>query len=291
MSNPVITGRLLLAVLALPLFAAISCKPEPQQPLNKCGYPRWPTATTVGLPAGTKLTVVSKDFHTSKDGEVIEGLDLRARLYIVHKNVTIRNCLLRGDYWYAVYSKEGGENGPLLIERCDITGGIAVTSNSTFRSNHFYAPPDGFKNDGLVLGGRNIVIENNLIHNLRGGPKAHMDGIQIMDGENITIRNNWIELSDNPETGPEGGPTGAIFLKSDLGPLSNVTVECNMLIERDGYYPLRIERVKGTIIVRHNRWRHGSTKDMPVDYDHSDAPTAWENNAFEDGQVIPDPTR
>jgi hypothetical protein len=294
--RPYVCVRLFILLMLSSAMFLLSCKKKKPgnnegggNEKNACGFKGWPTPQTVGLPAGTPLQVVTKDMHTTKDGQVIEGLDMRARIYVVHKNVTIRNCILLGDYWYAVYSKDGGNDGPLLIENCDITGGIASSNNVTFRNNHFYAPAGGFKNDGLVLGSNNIVIENNLIHNLKGREKAHMDGIQIMTGNNITIRNNWIELADNPETGEDGGPNGAIFLKSDTGPTSNVTVECNMIIMRDGWYPLRIERVTGNIVVRHNRWRHGSFNDIPVAYDYSDAPKVWEDNAFEDGKAIPNP--
>jgi len=257
--------------------------------LNACGFNGWPTAQTVGLPAGTPLQTVTKDFYTTKDGQVIEGLDVRARIYVAHKNVTVRNCILSGTDYYPIYSTGAGNDGPLLVENCDITGGISCGNNATFRNNHFYAPADGFKDDGLVLGSDNILIENNLIHNLRGEPHAHMDGIQIMQGRNITIRNNWIELHDNPETGDDGGPNSAIFVKVDTGPISNVTVECNMLIMRDGYYPLRFAWVTGNIVVQHNRWRYGSINDWPVAWDYTDAPKVWEDNAFEDGKVIANP--
>jgi hypothetical protein len=277
------------------ILLLLSCKKKKEgkeeTEVNACGFNGWPTPTTVGLPAGTPLQIISKDMWTTQDGQVIEGLDVRARIYVAHKNVTIRNCILLGDYYYAVHSRDGGNEGPLLIENCDITGGISPGNNVTFRNNHFYAPEGGFKNDGLVLASSNVLIENNLIHNLRGRKDAHMDGIQCMTGSNITIRNNWIELYDNPETGENGGTNGAIFLKSDTGPTSHVTVECNMIIMPDGWFPLRIERVTGNIVVRHNRWRHGSFNDIPVAYDYSDAPKEWSDNAFEDGVVIGDPTK
>src|SRR5689334_18307189 len=73
-----------------------SCKKKKDEPVkvetNACKFNGWPTATTVGLPAGTPLHVVTKDLRTTQDGQVIEGLDMRARIYVRHKNVTIRNC-------------------------------------------------------------------------------------------------------------------------------------------------------------------------------------------------------
>ncbi len=273
-----------------------SCKKKKDESVkvetNACKFNGWPTANTVGLPAGTPLQVVTKDLRTTQDGQVIEGLDMRARIYVRHKNVTIRNCMLTGDFYYAVYTQDAGDEGPLLIENCDITGGITSGHNVTFRNNHIYAPVGGFKNDGLIVGGNNILIENNLIHNLRGDAGSHMDGIQVLNGNNIIIRNNWVEIADNPETGEDGGPTAAIFIHSYEAPTINVTVECNMIIMKDDWYPLRLLDISGHAIVRHNRWRHGAAKDIPVDYDSPDALSLlWEDNAFEDGIIIPDPSK
>lgn len=273
-----------------------SCKKKKDEPVNvetnACKFNGWPTAKTVGLPAGNPLQIVTKDLRTTQDGQVIEGLDMRARIYVQHKNVTIRNCMLTGDFYYAVYTQGAGDEGPLLIENCDITGGIASGNNATFRNNHIYAPAGGFKNDGLIVGGNNILIENNLIHNLRGDAGSHMDGIQVLNGNNITIRNNWVEVADNPETGEDGGPTAAIFIHSHEAPTINVTVECNMIIMKNDWYPLRLYDITGNIIARHNRWAHGALKDIAVDFDSPDALSLlWEDNAFDDGIVIADPSK
>jgi hypothetical protein len=50
--------------------------------------------------------------------------------------------------------------------------------------------------------------------------------------------------------------------------------------------------ITGHAIVRHNRWRHGAMNDIPVDFDSPNALSLlWEDNAFEDGIVIPDPSK
>jgi hypothetical protein len=288
--------RVFLTFLFVSLLLFSCKKKKEDEPVkvatNACNFNGWPTATTVGLPTGTPLRVVTTDLRTTQDGQVIEGLDMRARIYVRHKNVTIRNCMLKGDYYYAVYTQDAGDNGPLLIENCDITGGIATLNNVTFRNNHIYAPAGGFKNDGLIVGGNNILIENNLIHNLRGDAGSHMDGIQVLDGNNIIIRNNWVEVADNPETGEDGGPTAAIFIHSHEAPTINVTVECNMIIMKNDWYPLRLYDITGNVIVRHNRWAHGALKDIAVDFDSPAALSLlWEDNAFDDGIVIPDPSK
>jgi hypothetical protein len=49
--------------------------------------------------------------------------------------------------------------------------------------------------------------------------------------------------------------------------------------------PLRLD-ARGAVVVRHNRWRRGFTGTSP--YNLTDTVvTAWEDNAYEDGEIIP----
>jgi hypothetical protein len=106
-----------------------------------------------------------------------------------------------------------------------------------------------------------------------------------MAGAGITVRNNWIEARSPPISG--GGVNAAVFFKPDFGEITDVTVDCNMLIEEDGYYPLRID-ARGAVVVRHNRWRRGFTGTAPYALTDTTVNT-WEDNAYEDGEVIPAP--
>jgi hypothetical protein len=63
-------------------------------------------------------------------------------------------------------------------------------------------------------------------------------------------------------------------------------VDCNMLIEEAGYYPLRLD-VRGMVAVRHNRWRRGHLG-SPVHAANTTV-TVWEDNAYEDGTPIAAP--
>jgi hypothetical protein len=60
------------------------CAPKP----SDCGYP---DATNTGVPAGTKLEVMTGDQKITEAGTVIEGKDIRGCITVVAPHVTIRN--------------------------------------------------------------------------------------------------------------------------------------------------------------------------------------------------------
>ena len=272
-----------LAALALACQGSSGGTPRPAAPAG-CTPSSWPTAATTGIPAGTPaLTVLSDEsIHTTSDGQIFDAVELRGRLYVDHEDVLIRRSRLLGDVYYAVYATEGGTG--LTIEDSDIQGGVLIPDGFTGRRNHLHAPAGGERDDGWILAASHVLLEDNLIDGLVGGPGAHLDGIQVMAGNDIVVRHNWIEASSPPIEG--GGVNAAVFFKPDFGEISDVVVDCNMLIEQDGYYPLRID-ARGVVAVRHNRWRRGFLG-SPVHTENT-AVTDWEDNAYEDGEAIPAP--
>ena len=274
-------GFLLLVVLCLTACDEGGGRvPDFDVPDLSCAPSDWPTAATVGLPDDAPaLTPIAEDLHTDHDGQVFDGVWLQGRLYVDHPNVVIRNSLLEGDIYYAIYSTEGGTG--LTIEDCDITGGMLIGDGFTGRRNHLYAADGGTRNDGWIFSAGHVLVEDNLIAGLVGSPGAHLDGIQVMGGDDVIIRHNWIEATSPPIDG--GGVNAAVFFKPDFGPITNVVVDCNMLIEEEGYYPLRIQ-AGGEVVVRANRWRTGH---LGGAYHLEDTtPTVWEDNAYEDGTPV-----
>src|SRR5699024_10014100 len=51
---------------------------------------------TTGVPAGTRLKVHKGDLTITKNGTVIDGLDIRGFVRIKASDVTIRNSVIRG---------------------------------------------------------------------------------------------------------------------------------------------------------------------------------------------------
>jgi hypothetical protein len=163
---------------------------------------------------------------------------------------------------------------------------VLFADGFTGRRDHLHARAGGSKDDGWIFAASHVLLEDDLIDGLVGDDGAHLDGIQVMAGGDIVIRNNWIEAVSPPIPGG-GGVNAAIFFGPDFGEISDVTVDCNMLIEEDGYYPLRLD-ARGAVVVRHNRWRRGFAGTSPVNATDT-VVTAWEDNAYEDGTPIPAP--
>ena len=248
-----------------------------------CQAGSWPTADTVGIPAGTPaLTVLEGDQHTERGGQVFDAVEFRGRLYVDHPGVVIRRSRLIGDEYYAIYSTI--DDGHLTIEDSEILGGVLLTDHFVGRRNHLHAPAGGTRDDGWIFAASHVLLEDNLIDGLVGGNGAHLDGIQVMSGDDITIRHNWIAAVSPRIDG--GGVNAAVFFGPDFGEISNVTVDCNMLIEEDGYYPLRLD-ARGSVVVRRNRWQRGHLGSPALATDTTI--TVWEDNAYVDGEVIASP--
>jgi hypothetical protein len=279
---PAALASLAAAALACSASAGSSTPPDP--PPAGCTAGGWPTAATTGIPAGTPELQVLSDasIHTTGAGQVLDAVELRGRLYVDHPGVIVRRSRLVGDVYYAVYATEGGTG--LTIEDSEIVGGVLIPDGFTGRRNHLHAPDGGTKDDGWIFAASDVTLEDNLIDGLVGDAGAHLDGIQVMAGSNLVIRHNWIEAVSPPISG--GGVNAAIFLGPDFGEISDVVIDCNMLIEEDGYYPLRLD-ARGLVAVRHNRWRRGHLGSPALAVDT--AVTAWEDNAYEDGEVIETP--
>lgn len=249
-----------------------------------CTPAEWPTAANTGIPPGTPALQVLSDasIHTTRAGQIFDAVELQGRLYVDHPDVIIRRSRLVGDVYYAVYATEGGTG--LTIEDSEIVGGVVIPDGFTGRRNHLHAAVGGFKDDGWIFAASHVLLEDNLIDGLVGDTGAHLDGVQVMAGDDIVVRHNWIEAISPPIAG--GGVNAAVFFKPDFGAITNVVVDCNMLIEEEGYYPLRID-AQGMVAVRHNRWRRGHLG-SPVHVENT-VVTDWEDNAYEDGEVIPAP--
>jgi hypothetical protein len=183
----------------------------------------WPDATNTGAPDGVTL-LPSGGIEITKAGTVISGLDIHGTVYIKAANVTVKDCQITSNGW-AVVQIQPGVTGA-VVQDCtlngtgsapDGTGNQGIMGQGTFLRNNIYNVENG-----ITLQGNNTVIEDNYIHDLSAGGSPHYDGIQIDGGiSNLTIRHNTIINSH--------GSAGAIMIDNEFGPISNVTVDNNLL--------------------------------------------------------------
>ena len=99
---------------------------------------------------------------------------------------------------------------------------------------------DGFSVDGIVTDGTGQIIQDNRIINVYGdnNPDTHSDAIHV-SGNNIIIRRNYICARTDPNRTSGGGLQG-IYLNGANNPLTNSTIENNVVMVNNGVWGIVI---------------------------------------------------
>jgi hypothetical protein len=207
---------------AVLICAAVSC----QTPLAaQSGTPNseWPDVTNTGAPSHLTLSQ-SDGMILTKAGTISSGLDIHGDVLIKADNVTLENCRVTSNGW-AVVQIQSGVTGA-VVQNCrldgtgsapDGTGNQGIMGHGKFLRNNIYNVENG-----IVVTGNDTVIDGNYIHDLKAGGAPHYDGIQVDGGvSGLTIRHNTIINSHDS--------AGAIMIDNDFGPISNVSIDNNLL--------------------------------------------------------------
>ncbi|MCK1328789.1 MULTISPECIES: right-handed parallel beta-helix repeat-containing protein [unclassified Bradyrhizobium] len=183
----------------------------------------WPDATNTGVPDDTPLQR-SDGLVITTPGTVVSKVDVHGSVHIKAADVTLEKCRVTSNGW-AVVQIESGITGT-VVQDCTIngtgagpdgTGNQGIMGQGTFLRNNI-----SNVENGITLTGNNSVIEDNYIHDLKAGGEPHYDGIEI-DGavSDVVIRHNTIINSH--------GAAAAIMIDNYFGPISNITVDNNLL--------------------------------------------------------------
>ncbi|WP_157785258.1 Ig-like domain-containing protein [Bradyrhizobium yuanmingense] len=174
------------------------------------------------MSAGVALTPYYGDLVIDTAGAVISGLDIHGSVFINAPNVTLENCKVTTNAFYAVRVAPGVTGA--VIQHNEINGvgsgndgDYGIMGQGTFIANNIYNVENGIGVDG-----GNTLIQDNYIHDMIASGSPHYDGISI-DGNNydITIRHNTV-INDHTQT-------AAIMIDNYFGPVSNVVVDNNLL--------------------------------------------------------------
>lgn len=210
----------------------------------------YPDSSNTGVPAGTSLTVFNGDLTTSSNNQVIDSLDIRGSLIVVHTGVTVTKCKI--SQW-TIFGVECDSGSSMTMSDCTIDGGVnpgtcVTNSGITLLRCDIKGAENGFDL------GSNVDIRDCFIHDLYNSVEAHADGAQINDGaDNITIKHNTF-LS----RGADGSDTTSCI----ISPQASTGVQ-NWLIEDNvfagGAYSLYgPQNGTGTnIVVRGNKFWKG----------------------------------
>ncbi|NOJ60753.1 hypothetical protein [Arthrobacter sp. 260] len=242
-----------------------------------------PSTTTAGAIAGTSLTKYNTggaDLVITKDGTVLQNLDIYGDIKVRAKNVVIRNSILRG-------GTHAPANATGIVDSTSAAVVNLIVEDSTIRPIRPHHNRDGIvghdysakrnnislTNDGLGIFNRpggsvkaNVLASGNRISSLTywdwspfHSDGTHNDGIQVQGGENIHIIGNNIDASSVAGAGSSNGPRVphagiAIMLQQNVAKLANVVVEKNWV--DNGQTSINIANGKYsniTVTVRENR--------------------------------------
>jgi hypothetical protein len=151
-------------------------------------------ASTTGVEPGVELKP-SGTLKVTQAGTVIDGLHVQGDLVIAANDVTVRNTLIESDTPQSPVRVMKGVTGT-LIERVEIDNrnstGIGLYfqgGSGTVRYANIHSAEDGIR-----IEADNVTVERSFIHDLHRHPGGHHDSIQIRRGDNVTIRNNNLQI-------------------------------------------------------------------------------------------------
>jgi hypothetical protein len=198
-----------------------------------------PGSNTTGVLSVKALTVFVGDFTTSKDGQIIEHLDITGRLIIRHNGVTVRNCRVQGGQptgsWFVTVDTTQSRVAPTRFYDCTFAASVkTVGSGSGIQGRDFELHRCDISGsvDGVGAQYSNVGIFGCWIHDLPYYPydPAHKDGshndcIQVHGGIGFTINGNSLEA------GTKGN--AAIMVTQDAALTSKLSISNNWIISTD----------------------------------------------------------
>jgi hypothetical protein len=195
----------------------------------------YPNAANTGVRPGTALSTVNGDFKTTRNGQVVSGMDIHGVLIVNNDNVTVRNSRIRERVDYRSTSGTS-----LTIEDSDIgpdgCPGSASGSNPsdyplmyysgwyTLRRVHLHGDEDLLRTSF----GHTVVQDSFLDHTCMYAG-AHADAIQQYspgDVSNVTLIHNTIDGRPANSTSDKGN--SAVFWSDHPGGGSSLTAYNNL---------------------------------------------------------------
>jgi hypothetical protein len=207
----------------------------------------FPDASTTGWRHTGVTLHAAGPMTITQNGAVIDSADITGNVVIQANNVTVkRSRITAGGYWPVIVVD--GYTGFQLIDSQIV--GVQTTTNvckvGATGPNMTLTRVDISNCEDGVHPGDNVTVQDSYIHDLWFGTDAsgvrvvatHNDGIQVMGATNINILHNTIETGHSQNS--------AVFLKADMGPISNVRIDSNF-VDGGGYTVYGQDTAAGTV--------------------------------------------
>lgn len=253
-----------------------------------------PNASNTGVRQGTRLTP-SGSVTVTQDGEVIENLHITGMINVKANNVTIRNVKITGTGLFGVKEHRGYTG--LVMEDIEIAGiykenQVVVAADAIYGEGGFTLRRGNIH--GFVDGAKihaNTVVEDSYFHdNARiispKGETAHTDGLQLVAGSNIVLRNNAFR-GKFPD---DFSMSQNLMISNVFGPIDNLLIEDNHF--SGGNYTVNIEGAKNpsyagitNLTFRNNVFAKNTWQYGPLTYGEN-IQCSWYGNKFDDGTAF-----
>ena len=183
-----------------------------------------PGAGNTGVPDGVTLTA-SGPVTVSKDGAVLDGLDIAGCLRINASDVTVRNtrvrCRSKGNAVTLSPSARRVLLSDVEVDGLDTTHTCVLGKSMTLRRVDVHSCIDG------AHIGSDTLVEDSWFHDLARVPGSHNDTLQTEAGTGITVRHNTLQ----PFTDHTNDPMNAAYMIHSINdwPIGDVLVTDNWI--------------------------------------------------------------
>jgi hypothetical protein len=209
----------------------------------------YPNARTTGVPEDMPLRQINGDYRTTKNGQVISGVEITGQLFIAHDNVTVTCSRI----WGPTINGQG--NFKMWLSTLGDPNGVAEGSalrysNLTVRRVEILGTIDGIRAEN------NVDVRDSWIHDLyrttdstQSSGMTHNDCIQTSKGSGMVFIHNrldaWsftdgqtagVNLGKTPYGDGAGYQTSAIMINSGAGNISDVLIKDNIIRGRASKY-------------------------------------------------------
>ena len=182
-----------------------------------CKKPK-PGPTNTGVKPGVTLKA-SKGIKVTKDGDVVENLDIDGEIEVAADNVTIRNVKITSGSYYPRSLRRSTQGARHRGQRIIGTSDDGVTSAVSFCITR--APPQRCM--AARTASRPTQTSSSRtrgIHDLRNGPDQHNDGVQSTGGKGVAAKQQHLRARQRLR---------ADRRRSCMVSTEDLTIECNWL--------------------------------------------------------------
>lgn len=204
-------------------------QPTKTEMLTKIADRVKPNESNTGVQTNRSLKRYDGNMYIETPGAVIDSMDIYGFVTVKAKNVTIKNCIIRGGKTSTKKSLLTSTYSGVTIINTELVPKYPSVYIDGLKGYGFTAKNMKIHGtvDTVVIYGNNTSIENSYLYgNVRypkdpaqnGGP-SHDDGVQIEGGSNIKLEGNNIT----------GAHNAAIQITQNYSLTSNITINKNWL--------------------------------------------------------------